>query len=192
MEVDLSSIIVSTPESSTPADFPGYNDPPMIPDNMQREFKEKSENSYQDTKDTTNDKDQRELATQIRQCFEEFPEKLSAIKNTKLEGKFMEELQKIWSEIEYIMGAKQNLKMAVGGAIMGIKAVEDLVVQFTPLKIQGLHQVCKDPDVLDNIKFVCIKSTSKMSTTPEQRLGMRFLIEECKRFLTQYLPRQYL
>jgi hypothetical protein len=70
------------------------------------------------------------------------------------------------------MGAKQNLKMAVGGAIMGIKAVEDLVVQFTPLKIQGLHQVCNDPDVLDNIKFICIKSTSKMSTTPEQRLGM--------------------
>jgi hypothetical protein len=74
------------------------------------------------------------------------------------------------------MGAKQNLKMAVGGAIMGVKAVEDLVVQFTPLRIQGLHQVCNDPDVLDDIKFICIKSTSKMSTTPEQRLGMRFLI----------------
>jgi hypothetical protein len=173
MEVDLSSIMVSTPESSTPADFPGYNDPPMIPDNMQREFKEQSENSYQDTKDTTNDKDQRDLATQIRQCFEEFPEKLSALKNTKLEGKSMEELQKIWSEKQ---PAKQNLKMAVGGAIMGVKAVEDLVPQFTPLKIQGLHQVCNDPDVLDEIKFVCIKSTSKMSTTPEQRLGMRFLI----------------
>jgi hypothetical protein len=109
----------------------------MIPDNMQREFKEKSENSYQDTKDTTNDKDQRELATQIRQRFEEFPEKLSALKNTKLEVKSIEELQKIWSEIEYIMGAKQNLKMAVSGAIMGVKAVEDLVTQFTPLKIQG-------------------------------------------------------
>jgi hypothetical protein len=66
--------------------------------------------------------------------------------------------------------------MAVGGAIMGVKAVEDLVTQFTPLKIQGLHQVCNDPDVLDDIKFICIKSTSKMSTTPEQRLGMRFLI----------------
>jgi hypothetical protein len=66
------------------------------------------------------------------------------------------------------MGAKQNLKMSVGGAIMGIKAGEDLVTQFTPLKIQELHQVCNNPDVLDNIKFVCIKSTSKMSTTPEQ------------------------
>jgi hypothetical protein len=33
------------------------------------------------------DKDQRELATQIRQCFEEFPKKLSTLKNTKLEGK---------------------------------------------------------------------------------------------------------
>jgi hypothetical protein len=168
MEVDLSSIMVSTPESSTLADFPGYNDPPMIPDTMQREFKEKSENSYQDTKDTKNDKDQHELATQIHQCFKEFPEKLSALKNTKLKGKSIEELQKIWSEIEYIMGAKQNLKMAVSSAIMGVKAVEDLVTQFTPLKIQRLHQVCNDPDILDGIKFVCIKSTSKMSITPEQ------------------------
>jgi hypothetical protein len=41
---------------------------------------------------------------------------------------------------------------------------------------QSLHQVCNDPDVLDDIKFICIKSTSKMSTTLEQRLGMRFLI----------------
>jgi hypothetical protein len=177
MEVDLSSIMVGMPESSAPADFPRYNDIPS--DNTQRE--ERSENSPQqshqvDIKNATTDKDQRELATQIRQCFEEFPEKLSTLKNTKLDGKSIEELQKIWSEIEYIMGAKQNLKMAVGGAIMGVKAVEDLVTQFTPLKIQGLHQVCNDPDVLDDIKFICIKSTSKMSTTPEQRLGMRFLI----------------
>jgi hypothetical protein len=116
------------------------------------------------------------LATQIRQCFEEFPEKLSTLKNAKLEGKSIKELQKIWSEIEYIMGAKQNLKMAVSGAIMGIKVMEDLITQFMPLKIQGLHQVCNDPDMLNNIKFICIKSTSKMSTTPEQHLRMWFLI----------------
>jgi hypothetical protein len=58
------------------------------------------------------------------------------------------------------MGAKQNLKMAVGGAIMGVKAVEDLVTQFTLLKIQGLHQVCNDPDVLDDIKFICNPGTT--------------------------------
>jgi hypothetical protein len=122
------------------------------------------------------DQNQRELATQIRQCFEEFPEKLAALKKTKLEGKSIAELQKIWDEINYIMGAKQNLKLAIGGAIMTVKAVEDLVSQFTPLKIQGLHQICNDPDVLDDLKFCLIKSTGKMSTTPEQRLGMRFLV----------------
>jgi hypothetical protein len=57
---------------------------------MQRE--ERSENlpqqSHQiDIKNATTDKDQHKLATQIRQCFEEFPEKLSILKNTKLEGK---------------------------------------------------------------------------------------------------------
>jgi hypothetical protein len=67
MEVDLSSIMVGMPESFAPADFPRYNDIPS--DNMQRE--ERSENlpqqSYQvDIKNATTDKDQRELATQIR------------------------------------------------------------------------------------------------------------------------------
>jgi hypothetical protein len=102
--------------------------------------------------------------------------KLATLKKTKLEGKSLEELQKIWAEIEYTMGAKQNLKLAVGGTIMTVKAVEDLVCQFTPLKIQGLHQVCNDPDVLDDLKFCLIKSTGKMNTTPEQQLGMRFLV----------------
>jgi hypothetical protein len=43
--------------------------------------------------------------------------------------------------------------MVVGGAVIGIKIVEDLVMQFMPLKIQGLHQVYNDPDVLDDIKL---------------------------------------
>jgi hypothetical protein len=91
--------------------------------------------------------------------FREVPQEAINTQKYKIKGKSIEELQKIWSEIEYIMGAKQNLKMAMGGAIMGIKAVEDLVTQFMLLRIQGLYQVCNDPDVLDNLKFICIKST---------------------------------
>jgi hypothetical protein len=92
MEVDLSLIVVGMPESSAPAEFPRYNDIPS--DSMQRE--ERSENLLQqshqvDIKNATTNKDQRKLATQIRQCFEEFPEKLSTLKNTKLEGKSIEE-----------------------------------------------------------------------------------------------------
>jgi hypothetical protein len=88
MEVDLSSIMMGMPESSALADFPRYNNIPS--DIIQRE--ERSENSPQqshqvDIKNATTDKDQRELATQIRQCFKEFPEKLLTLKNTKLYGK---------------------------------------------------------------------------------------------------------
>jgi hypothetical protein len=166
MEVDLSSIMVSAPpEASAPAD--------KLPEIPEREVPKETTNT---SKDTSTDENWRELATQIRHCFEEFPEKLATLKKTKLEGKSLKELQKIWAEIEYIMGAKQNLKLAVGGTIMTVKTVEDLVCQFTPLKIQGLHQVCNDPDILDDLKFCLIKSTGKISTTPEQRLGMRFLI----------------
>jgi hypothetical protein len=173
MEVDLSSIMVQAKEETyddfedNVADEPDFDPEPVT---------QEPEAKAKEGKKQVTDADQRELAIQIRQCLEEFPEKLSALKKTKIEGKSMEELQKIWSEIEYMMGAKQNLKMAVGGAITAVKTVEDLVSEFTPLKIQGLYQICNDPEVLDDIKFICIKSTSKMSTMPEQRLGMRFLI----------------
>jgi hypothetical protein len=156
-------MVSASPESSAPAD--------KLPEIPEREAKRPA--PVEETAEQ--DQNQRELATQIRQCFEEFPEKLAALNKTKLEGKSIAE-QKIWDEINYIMGAKQNLKLAIGGAIMTVKAVEDLVSQFTPLKIQGLHQICNDPDVLDDLKFCLIKSTGKMSTTPEQRLGMRFLV----------------
>jgi hypothetical protein len=171
MEVDFSSIMYHAPakEAYEEDNIADYEDDYLPEAPPAKDLEPKPEAAK-----ATTDKDQRELATQIRQCFEEFPEKLSALKKTKLEGKSMEELQKIWAEIEYMMGAKQNLKMAIGGTIMAVKTVEDLVSEFTPLKIQGLHQVCNDPKVLNDIKFICIKSTGKMNTTPEQRLSMNF------------------
>jgi hypothetical protein len=108
MEVDLSSIMVSAPEPSTPTDYSRFNLPDMeIQDNMRAEKtrtvdkerenagQDSRQDTGQDTKNPATDEDQRVLATQIRQCFEEFPEKLSILKKTKLEGKIMEELQKI-------------------------------------------------------------------------------------------------
>jgi hypothetical protein len=110
MEVDLSSIMASAPEPAAQSDYSRFSMPDMaIPDEVNNNVEKTrapDEKSDSNANDATTDKDQRELATQIRQCFEEFPEKLSMLKNTKLEGKSIEELQKIWSEIEYIMGAK--------------------------------------------------------------------------------------
>jgi hypothetical protein len=157
-------MVSASPESSAPAD--------KLPEIPEREAKRPA--PIEETAEQ--DENQRALATQIRLCLEDFPEKLSTLKKTKLEGKSMAELQKIWYEINYLMGAKRNLKLAVGGAITAVKTVEDLVCQFTPLKIQGLHRVFNDPDVLDDLKFSLIKSSGRMNTTPEQQLGMQFLI----------------
>jgi hypothetical protein len=108
MEVDLSSIMVGVSKPTAPTDYLRLSAQDMaIPaDIYSKNDAEESRVYDKEPENTSTDKNQHELATQICQCFEEFPEKLSTLKNTKLEGKSIEELQKIWSEIEYIMGAK--------------------------------------------------------------------------------------
>jgi hypothetical protein len=78
--------------------------------------------------------------------FRGVPQEVINAQKYKIRGKIDRKTKKIWSEIKYIMGAKQNLKMAVGRAVISIKAIENLVTQFTPLKIQGLYQICNDLD----------------------------------------------
>jgi hypothetical protein len=57
--------------------------------NAEKTCNPENSNCNADTKNDSTDKDQGELATQICQCFEEFPDKLSTLKTTKLKRKTM-------------------------------------------------------------------------------------------------------
>ena len=119
--------------------------------------------------------DKANLITHIRLCVDAFPKKLVSMQNLKLDKMSLEELERTHDEIKYIMGSKQNLRMAVGSALMAIESLEHIACTFTPLKIKGLSDAFKDEDTLDDLKYICIKNGSGLQTSPEQRLGFTLL-----------------
>ena len=57
-----------------------------------------------------------------------------------------------------------------------LKAAEELIAQFTPLRIQGTHAVCFEPDVQDMIKYTIIDSgLAGINSTPQQRLAFTLI-----------------
>lgn len=109
MEVDLSSIMVcgiASEEVLVTAEC-DYDEHEPAPKPSKKPIPVSSETT-EDATAAEDNKDRRELVTQIRQCLEEFPEKLSALKGVAPEKLTMEELQKVWSEIEYTMGEPEQ------------------------------------------------------------------------------------
>lgn len=126
------------------------------------------------TKTATEKIDRQQLETAVRLCLENYPEKLAAMKKLKPAELTDDELEECWKQIEFTMGATQNLRTAVGGMIMGIQMLElgTIAASGGAIKVQGLSQICNNQDVLDDIKFICIKNIGGVNTSPEMRLGI--------------------
>lgn len=154
-DIDLSSIMVGysdSPKQSTPV--------PELP----------IETPKQDVA-VTPKTENKELATKIKLYFDIFSAKLKHIKPKNIDKLNEEELQDLHKQVNYILGAKTNVEGMAKSFPMLIKAIEDLAAQFTPLRIQGTHNTCYDPDVQDMIKYTIIDSgLAGLNSTPQQRL----------------------
>lgn len=113
-----------------------------------------------------------ELVTRIKLYFDIFPAKLKDIRPRKPIDKLSEEeLQDLHNQINYHLGAKTQVDGMAKMFPMVLKTVEDLAAEFTPLRIQGTHAVCYDPEVQDLIKYTLIDmGLAGISSTPQQRL----------------------
>jgi len=118
--------------------------------------------------------DRRRLILLIQFPINEFPERLRMFKKKDLEDLSKTELQSLLSEMQYTLGAKSNVRAAVGGMTMAIVMIEQLSV-FTPLKLQGLSAITQNPDVIDDMKLIALKYTDLIHVEPEARLGMKIL-----------------
>lgn len=117
------------------------------------------------------------LLIKIRLFFDVFPAKLKDIKPRKaLEKLSEEELRELERKISYVLGAKTNVEVMAKSFPMALKTVEDLLASVTPLRIQGTHRVCADPEVQDLVKYCIIDSgLAGINSTPQQRLAFTFL-----------------
>lgn len=168
MEIDLSSIMSAG--GASPEDT---NQEYMPPDDIEMPPYDDTDFAEEDPPEEMFGQDRRRLILLLQLYLNEFPHKLSTYKHTDLEKLKKSELEKLKEEVEYCLGTKQNLNVAVSGIIMGINMFEQVAVNFTPLKISGLSQVCNEREVLDDIKCVAIKHLDMVKVEPEARLCMR-------------------
>ena len=117
------------------------------------------------------------LITRCKLLFDTFPAKLKDIKPKKpLEKLSEEQLRDLNKNIDYILGAKTNVEAMAKTFPLMLKAVEELAAQFTPLRIQGTHAVCYEPEVQDMIKYTIIDSgLAGISSSPQQRLAFTII-----------------
>ena len=115
--------------------------------------------------------------TKIRLYFDTFPTKLAGIKPKKPLDKLSDDqLQELEKNINYTLGAKTNVDAMAKSFPLLLKAAEELIAQFTPLRIQGTHAVCFEPDVQDMIKYTIIDSgLAGINSTPQQRLAFTLI-----------------
>jgi hypothetical protein len=166
--IDLSSIMVQeTPATSSPAPqvAPSLPEPPKKPPTEPKKETPR-----------TDDPDRSSLLTKLKLLFDVFPEKLKQIRPKNFDKLSDEELQGLKTQIEYICGAKTNVEATAQTVPAILKTIEDLAAQFTPLRIQGTHEVCFRPDVQDMIKYTIIDSGFGINSTPQQKLAFTLIM----------------
>ena len=57
----------------------------------------------------------------------------------------------------------------------GIETLEFFLVNFSPINCTGLSRICKDPEVIDDMKHITLKHCQLISTEPEARLLYKIL-----------------
>lgn len=117
----------------------------------------------------------RRLVLLLEMYFCEFPEETKTFKKINLEKKTIQELEELKKEIDFTLSNKTNIKYGVQGLSMAIQTLELLIVNFTPLNVTGLGEICKQPDVIHDMKHIVLKHTNLVNTEPEARLFLKIL-----------------
>lgn len=148
-DIDFSAIMVGNDESPViAAPLPELPSPVQAKNDAQKAISE----------DETDDK-RPAMITRLKLLLDTFPTKLKDIRPKKPLDKLTDDqLAELSKNIDYTLGAKTNVDAMAKTFPLVLKVVEELAAQFTPLKIQGTHAVCFEPDVQDMIKYTIIDS----------------------------------
>lgn len=163
--VDLSSIMVQEASQAPDQKTSQTENLPQLPE---LEKRQQSAAPKEESKDVT---DRSTQITKMKLYFDCFDAKLKQIRPKNIDKLSDEELQDLQTKIHFILGAKTNVEAMTKTLPMILKAVEDLSAQFTPLRIQGTHLVCFEPEVQDMIRYCIIDSgLGGITSSPQQRL----------------------
>ena len=106
----------------------------------------------------------------IQYYLNEFPDKLKGYKNINLESLSDEELDDLRKEMDFVNSQRSSVNMAVQAFVQGVNTIETLCCNFTPLKVQGLTNICNDKDLIDDVKSLVLSNMTLAHIEPEYRI----------------------
>jgi len=115
--------------------------------------------------------DRRRQILLLKMYINEFPTQLSAYKDIDLESLRNDDLSNLKDEIDFLLGCKNTVQAGQQAFIQAVSVFEELTKNFTPLKTEGFTKACMTPQIMDDVKHVCIKRMDLIKTEPETRLA---------------------
>jgi hypothetical protein len=146
----------------------------LVPQTKKKK-KKKKKNKIKEKKSDDESIDRRRLILILQFYVVEFPEKLKSFKNTKFEKLSEDELINLKNEFDFIIGAKCNVRSTQYAITQGIKLLETVCVNFTPLNVNGLANAVEDDDFRDDCKHLALKYMTLIKTEPEHRIAYKIL-----------------
>ena len=59
--------------------------------------------------------------------------------------------------------------------ITGIQTLETVLVEYSPFRVQGLSNICKDEEFVEDIKLIILQNMPIVSTEPRQRVVFKLI-----------------
>jgi hypothetical protein len=97
------------------------------------------------------------------------------LKDKDLEGMTFSELESLLKECKHVVGTRNAGDMAEWVPMVGLTLTEDLLLKCTPLRVQGLVNLSRDPQFKMTCKEVMLDFTTLSYVDPVYRLGFMVL-----------------
>ena len=120
--------------------------------------------------------EKRTIIEKIRAWERTFPKELEAyFKDKDPEKLGIEELDDMMEEIKFIVGTKQSGNLSTWIPQAALAITEDILVNYTPIKANGLVMLGQDPAFQQACKEVALDYTTLTYIPPEYRIGFMVL-----------------
>ena len=84
-----------------------------------------------------------------------------------------EELDDLRKEMDFVNSQRSSVNMGVQAFVQGVNTIETLCCNFTPLKVQGLTNICNDKDLIDDVKSLMLSNMTLAHIEPEYRIAYK-------------------
>lgn len=121
--------------------------------------------------------EKRRLILTIQRYILEFEKYLpSDLHSTDYRNFCITELEMLLAEIKFTVACRNCGKMGERAFKQLLYQLENVLVYMTPLKVQGLHNIANDPDLLDTVKEFQLDNMNLFYVDPKYRIAYSIIM----------------